>query len=165
MRPSLLLVLLAAMIVGRPSPAFGQDELFGCPQGDQDVEFKRVKAKALHPKGLPSEGKAVVYFIARKPGTAIVGRHSFALNGTLLARAPHNTYSRFEVDPGLLRLCYWAMHSRGKLTMYLTAEAGKSYYLLGWWQNFVEISPQEAEQFLRKFDYCDFKPRQVRQVG
>jgi hypothetical protein len=73
-------------------------------------------------------GKALIYFICRRGPRQV----KLAIDGKWRAVVEKNTYSRIEIDPGVQHLCMASSVGTTAGTMlYLTAEAGKSYFLEG----------------------------------
>ncbi len=148
----------AAQEAGQPS---GDDSITGC-RFEGKLKMKRQKQVLAPPE--PSEGNAGVYFLAGKKGrgftsfTASLGIHfTVALNGRLVAHVAPGNYFYFETSPGLVRVCEKAGWGNPTL-LYLTAEAGKRYYLTLLAGEIREMTEDEGRKRIKKYNYVTFEP-------
>jgi hypothetical protein len=102
-----------------------------------------------------------VYVLAVQKGGLVASFLDFkvALNGRLVGHAAPGTYLYVETSPGLVKVC--TKRGRDNPTLlYLTAEAGKRYYLtllgdLG----IGELTEDEARKRIKKYTYVTFEPK------
>jgi hypothetical protein len=131
------------------TPTIKQSPAVGCGPLEQK-KFTVTRHKAP-PVLEPAPSRATVYFITYTIG----GQRKIGANGEWVAAGNNRTYGAFQVDPGIVRLC--ASYSStdqtsvGYLAM-LTAEAGKTYYLVdrsvgGWAQ-------LDEDAWIRELERC-----------
>lgn len=151
--------LLAVILLSPAEPRALQQDLSAC--GPMDEKLAIVRHKPELPLPQPSADKAMIYVYCtghfRCGGYGVQSR--IGLNGRWVAAISKNTYARIEVDPGILRFCqkpYGARPSAGNF-LFVTAEAGKTYYLLAASGHLDEVSEQEASAQLKKCRLATFK--------
>jgi hypothetical protein len=107
-------------------------DLFGC--GPAEEKHDVIRPKGPRPAAEPPPGKALVYIVRRKGARfRNFPQNKLAANGRWVAVLKRGDYSFFFADPGPIRLCYTGDRGlkEGSGFVYLTAEAGRTYYLRG----------------------------------
>ncbi len=150
-----------------PVAALAQDLNVGC--GAANHKPKVLLQKQQHPTPTPASGKALIYVVRIKKSPdssrsqalkALVGVNGKWVGGTLV-----NTYSYFEVEPGLVSLCSIATCRGEPQVLALTAEAGQTYYLQQWGSatmfgamsgkcGIKQLSEQEAKPLIEQAEFA-----------
>jgi len=131
-----------------------QDEQLGCGPSNEKYRFVRHKDKPL-PEAPP--GKAMVYVLRGRAGFPMSrGRARLGVDGKWVGMTDRRTYFYFAADPGLLELCLDVR----KTQMFLTVEAGKTYYVMmevapaRELTRLLAISEDEAKKRLPQYHYA-----------
>jgi hypothetical protein len=159
---SRLFVLQVAVIACLVWPAVvAAQEPVSC--GPEGIKHAVIKHKGERPVASPAEGRAAI--------VVVVGGSFFksyqtklAVNGEWRAVMNENQYTFFEVDPGVVRLC-WAQRAgaRDDNFLLLTAKAGETYYIRGTTvKGISEVDPAEGQKLLRDKTYVTFEVRDER---
>jgi hypothetical protein len=88
-------------------------------------------------------------------------QQKLAVNGHWRAVMNESQYSFFDVEPGVLRLC-WAVRSgtRDDNFLLLTAQGGETYYIRGTpFKGITELDPAAGQTLLRNKTYVTFEVR------
>jgi hypothetical protein len=132
-----------------------QDEQLACGPSNEKYRLVRHKDKPL-PEASP--GKAVVY-VLRGLATGFGmyrGGVRLGVDGKWVGMTERRSYFYFAADPGLLKLCLDAR----KTEMFLTVEAGKTYYVMmevgpvSGVRRLLAISEDEAKKRLPRYHYA-----------
>jgi hypothetical protein len=146
--PVLLCILFSSFVAA-------QEQDLGC--GPKGEKLKLIKQKGVHPTPSPSPGKALVYVMRGLSHPLMDSKHKVAVNGKWVGMTVRRTYFYFEADPGLLRLC----EDQRQTPLFLTAEAGKTYYVITQpmlrGQELIQVSEEEGRKRLEKYDYATVK--------
>lgn len=137
-------------------------DLFGC--GPAKEKHKVINPKGQHPTPEPTSGKALIYIIRKSRRFGTIPQNKLAANGQWVAVLKRGNYSFFTVDPGLVKLCYAGDRGlqEGSGFLYLTAEAGKIYYLrgdtgaLGQRTELLQLSEEEGKFLVADSEYVTF---------
>lgn len=128
--------------------------------GPNDEKEKIIKHKEASPVPAPTPGKAVMVVILGKAfGKSY--QQKLAVNGQWRAVLNESQYTFFEVDPGVLKLC-WGGRGAGKRDynyLLLTAQVGQTYYIRGKRQGISEVESTEGRRLLGKMAYVTFEVR------
>lgn len=146
------LVVAAIPLVGTcvlfPARGFSADEALGCGPPKEKYRLVRHKDK---PMPEPQVGKAMVYVLHEEPWLLRGARFRVGVNGKWVGMPERQSYFYFEPEPGLLKFC---LDDSRKTQMFLTAEGGKTHYvLLSLWR-VIQISEEEAKKRLLEYHYA-----------
>ena len=144
------------------SPCFTADaagqEPVQCGPEDEKNEIVKPKNKQTVPA--PSPGKAMVVVMYK----GIMGKSyqvKLSVDGQWRAVLKKNQFSFFEIDPGVRRLCWGGrVAKRDDNYLLLTAQAGRTYYILGTFRDGItELDSKDAQKFTSDYDYVTFAVR------
>lgn len=150
------LSLCLAECLALPRGVFAQEPVLCGPSTEKD---EIVKHKGQHPVPTPSPGKALV-FVANGRSFVKSYQQKLAVNGRWMAVLKYSQYSFFEVDPGVLRLCWGGRAARRDDNyLLLTAQPDQTYYIRGTLSGIIEVDEAEGKSLLKKKDYVTFEVR------
>jgi hypothetical protein len=151
-------VLVGVLVwLGAPRVMAAQEPVSCGPKEDK---HEIIKHKGSHPVPLPAAGRSMIVLVV---GGSFMKSYQqkLAVNGQWHAVVNESQYSFFEVDPGVLRLC-WGVRSgtRDDNFLLLTAQAGETYYIRGTpLKGITELDPAEGKKLLRNKTYVTFEVR------
>jgi len=152
--------LLSLMLLAMPcvtADAVAQEPV-QCGPEDEKNEIVKPKNKQTVPA--PSPGKAMVVVMYK----GIMGKSyqvKLSVDGKWRAVLKKNQFSFFEIDPGVRRLCWGGrVAKRDDNYLLLTAQAGRTYYILGTFRDGItELDSKDAQKFTSDYDYVTFAVR------
>jgi hypothetical protein len=128
--------------------------------GPKDEKHEVIRHKGERPVPPPAAGRAMVVVVA---GGSFFKSYQtkLAVNGEWRAVMNENQYSHFEVDPGVLRLCWRGRAgTRDDNFLLVTARPGETYYFRGTTiKGISEVDPAEGQKLLRKKTFVSFEVR------
>jgi hypothetical protein len=145
-------------------------------------KVKVTRQKGEHPLPIPSPGKAMVFIVRPESDCDNLSKSSsitgFSINGKWTGMVSGQSYSYFEVDPGLLEVCArdlgssWGSPSEHQRTkkFVLDVAAGHIYYLRtnsNWCGyryrvytfNVVPMDDAKAQIYIKRLDYISWEIR------
>ena len=149
--------LAGVLVFFAPGDLAGQEPVSCGPREDK---HEVIRHKGNHPVPPPGAGRSMIVIVAG--GSFFKSyQQKLAVNGEWRAVMNESQYSFFEVDPGVLRLCWWVRSGRRDDNfLLLTARAGETYYLRGTTIKGVsELDPDEGQKLLRDKSYVTFEVR------
>jgi hypothetical protein len=157
-RLSVFVALAFRVLVGLvPSAAEAAQEPISCGPGEEKHEIIKHEGDHLVPR--PSAGKSMIV-VALGGSYTKSYQQKLAVNGAWRAVLKESQYSYFEVEPGILRLC-WAGRAAKRDDNYLliTARPDETYFLRGTLRSIAELDPVDARKFLNKKTYVTYEVR------
>jgi hypothetical protein len=145
-----------AVLVGRPVGLLAQEPISCGPYAEK---HEIIKHKGSYPVPAPSRGKAMIIIGLGKSFTKSY-QQKLAVNGTWRAVLKESQYSFFEVDPGIVRLCWGGrLERRDDNYLLITAQPDQTYYIRGTLRSIVELDPAEGRKFIEKKTYVTYEVR------
>jgi len=142
-----------------PSPS----DPLGCGAGSPKYKITIHKDRAA---AVPSGGKAVLYafwrgnrgaFAIMMPGAIQTQRFLIGINGRWVGAVELGTYGLFELEQGLAKLCF-KMSGRDAASLYLTVEAGKTYYVALRGGAVRPVGREQGDKEMRQCKYAVWQP-------